>query len=73
MFRGHPREHLSVEGLVCNEFMERKRLAALGFTSPLGELAASKAAAFILIDAHIETLIAKEKKRARYKLNRNQG
>lgn len=72
MFKGHPRQHLSPEGMLCNEFMERKRLAALGFTSPLGELPSTKAIAFILIDGHLETLIAKEKEKARkrFKLNR---
>lgn len=46
------------------EFIHRKRLADLGFTSPLGELPTQKADAFILISSQLDKLETdKNKKR----------
>ena len=38
------------------EYLERKRLSKLGFTSPLGELSAMKAEIFVMIDVELDKL-----------------
>ena len=36
------------------EYLERKRLSKLGYTSPLGELCALKAEIFVMIDIELD-------------------
>ena len=38
------------------EYLERKRLSKLGYTSPLGELCALKAEIFVMIDVELDKL-----------------
>ncbi len=45
------------------EFVERQRLAKLGFTSPLDELECDKAEAFVLISTVLDDESSKELKR----------
>lgn len=46
------------------EYVTRKRLAKLGYTSPIGELDSLKVEAFCLIDVEIDDLSSKELKKA---------
>jgi hypothetical protein len=51
-------------GWLVAEYNQRKRLAKLGFTSPLSELSVMKAEAFCMIDQEIDDLTSKEAKKA---------
>ena len=46
------------------EYVTRKRLAKLGYTSPIGQLDALRIEAFCLIDSEIDDLSSKEMKKA---------
>jgi len=43
--------------------MTRKRLAELGYTSPMSDLPDWKARCFVLISSYIDELVAKENKK----------
>lgn len=48
---------------IVSEYIERKRLAGIGFTSPLSDLPAWKAEAFVFIDSQLDKLQAEEMKK----------
>jgi len=45
------------------EYFDRKRLAEMGFTTPLSSLPGAKVAAFLVIDRHLDRLRADKAKR----------
>lgn len=49
---------------LLGEYVTRKRLAKLGYTSPIDQLDSFRVEAFCMIDAEIEDLSSKEMKKA---------
>jgi len=41
---------------MVSEYVQRQRLAKLGFTTPLGDIDADRAEAFLIISTHLDDL-----------------
>jgi hypothetical protein len=61
------KESVPLASPIVGEYIQRKRLASLGYSSRLSDLPAWKAEAFILIDSQIDKINSDEMKKKQRK------